>query len=36
MSQSQPCCINVDFQGLLVCQIPKDAVEVELKIKAKY
>ena len=31
MSQPQPLSINLDFQGFLVCQIPKDAVKVELK-----
>ena len=36
MNQSQQLSVNLDFQGLLVCQIPKDAVEVELKIKTKW
>ena len=36
MSQPQPLSVNLDFQGFLVCQIPKDAVEVELKIKTKW
>ena len=36
MNQPQPLCISLDFQGFLVCQIPKDAIEVELKIKTKW
>ena len=36
MNQPQPLCISLDFQGYLVCQIPKDALEVELKIKTKW
>ena len=36
MNQPQPLSINLDFQGSLVCQIPMDAVEVELKIKTKW
>ena len=36
MSQPQPLCISLDFQGYLVCQIPKDTLEVELKIKTKW
>ena len=36
MSQPQPLSVNLDFQGFLVCQIPKDAVKVELKIKTKW
>ena len=36
MNQPQPLCINLDFQGFLVCQIPKDAIKVELKIKTKW
>ena len=33
MNQPQPLCVRLDFQGYLVCQIPKDTLEVELKIK---
>ena len=36
MSQPQPLSVNLDFQGFLVGQIPKDAVKVELKIKTKW
>ena len=36
MNQPQPLSINLDFQGYLVCQIPADALEVELKIKTKW
>ena len=36
MNQPQPLSISVDFQGYLVCQIPVDALEVELKIKTKW
>ena len=36
MNQPQPLCTNFDFQGFLVCQIPKDTVKVELKIKTKW
>ena len=36
MNQLQSLCISLDFQGYLVCQIPKDALEVELKIKTKW
>ena len=36
MNQPQPLFISLDFQGYLVCQIPKDALEVELKIKTKW
>ena len=36
MSQPQPLSINLDFQGVLICQIPKDAIGVELKIKTKW
>ena len=36
MNQPQPLCVSLDFQGYLVCQIPKDALEVELKIKTKW
>ena len=36
MNQLQPLCISVDFQGYLVCQIPADALEVELKIKTNW
>ena len=36
MSQPQPLSISVDFQGYLVCHIPADALEVELKIKTKW
>ena len=33
MNQPQPPSISIDFQGYLVCQIPADALKVELKIK---
>ena len=36
MNQPQPLSVNLDFQGYLVCQIPADALEVELKIKTKW
>ena len=36
MNQPQPLCVSLDFQGYLVCQIPKDTLEVELKIKTKW
>ena len=36
MNQPQALCISLDFQGYLVCQIPKDALEVELKLKTKW
>ena len=36
MNQPQPLSISVDFQGYLVCQIPADALEVELNIKNKW
>ena len=36
MNQPQPLCVSLDFQGFLVCQIPKDAIKVELKIKTKW
>ena len=36
MNQPQPLSISVDFQGYLVCQIPADALKVELKIKTKW
>ena len=36
MNQPQPLCVNLVFQGFLVCQIPKDATEVELKIKTRW
>ena len=36
MNQPQPLCVSLDFQGYLLCQIPKDALEVELKIKTKW
>ena len=35
MNQPQHLSISVDFQGYLFCQIPADALEVELKIKTK-
>ena len=28
--------VSCDFQGYLVCQLPKDVVEVELKVKTKW
>ena len=36
MNQPQQLCVSYDFQGFLVCQIPKDVVKVELKIKTKW
>ena len=36
MNQPQPLCISLDFQGFLVCQVLKDATEIELKIKTKW
>ena len=33
MNQPQPLCVSLDFQGYLVCQIPKDALEVSSKSK---
>ena len=36
MNQPQQLSISCDFKGFLVCQIPKDVVEVELKIKTKW
>ena len=36
MNQPQPLCVSLDFQGYLECQIPKDAIEVKLKIKTKW
>ena len=35
-NQPQLLCFSLDFQGYLVCQIPADALEVELKIKTKW
>ena len=36
MNEPQSLSISLDFQGYLVCQIPVDALEVELKIKTKW
>ena len=36
MDQPQQLSVARDFQGFLVCQIPKDVIEVELKIKTKW
>ena len=36
MNQPQPLSMSLDFQGYLLCQIPADALEVELKIKTKW
>ena len=36
MNQPQPLYVSLDFQGFLVCQVPKDAIEVMLKIKTKW
>ena len=36
MNQPQQLNAACDFQGFLVCQIPKDMVEVKLKIKTKW
>ena len=36
MYQPQQMNAACDFQGFLVCQMPKDAVEVKLKIKTKW
>ena len=32
MNQPQQLCVSCNFQGFLVCQIPKDVVKVDLKI----
>ena len=36
MNQPKQLNIACDFQGFLVCQMPKDIVEIELKIKTKW
>ena len=36
MSQPQQLSVVCNFQGFLVCQMPKDIVEVKLKIKTKW
>ena len=36
MNLPQSLSISLDFQGYLVCQIPADTLEVELKIKTKW
>ena len=36
MNQPQPLSESLDFQGYLLCQIPKDALKVKLKIKTKW
>ena len=36
MNQPQLLSISCNFQGFLVCQIPKEVIEVELKIKTKW
>ena len=36
MSQPQQLSVACNFQGFLVCQMPKDVVEVELEIKTKW
>ena len=36
MDQPQQLSSSCNFQGFLVCQIPKDVIEVELKIKTKW
>ena len=36
MSQPQHLSVACNFQGFLVCQMPKDVVEVKLKIKTKW
>ena len=36
MNQPQQLSVACDFQRFLVCQIPKDVTEVELKIKTKW
>ena len=36
MDHPQQLSIACDFQGFLVCQIPKDVIKVELKIKTKW
>ena len=36
MNQPQQLCVSCNFQGFLVCQIPKDVIKVELKIKTKW
>ena len=36
MNQPQQLHVSCDFQGYLVCQIPKDVMDVELKTKTKW
>ena len=36
MNMPQQFNVSCDFSGFLVCQIPKDMIEVELKIKTKW
>ena len=36
MNQPQQLSVACDFQGFLVCQMPRDIMEVELKIKTKW
>ena len=36
MNQPQQLNVACNFQGFLVCQMPKDVVEIELRIKTKW
>ena len=36
MSMSKQLNVSCDFKGYLVCQMPKDVVENELKVKTKW
>ena len=36
MNQPQQLSVACNFQGFLICQMPKDVVEIELKIKTKW
>ena len=36
MSMNKQLNVSCDFKGYLVCQIPKDVLEVELKVKTKW
>ena len=36
MNQSQQLSVACNCQGFLVCQMPKDVIEIELKIKTKW
>ena len=36
MNQPQQLSVTCNFQGFLVCQMPKDVIEIELKVKTKW